>query len=163
MGYRAQQANSANPVTASMDRRGFPELAYTAVAMGLLLPFALSGQSAPIADYWAYVANESSDIVSLIRFGDDGFVEEKTITVGLHPADLDGAHGVSVSPDGAHWYVSLAHGTPYGKIWKFETGSSRFVFARRTTIRSRPRLDHLSATPRGNDQQVSVQLCNTID
>jgi len=47
--------------------------------------------------------------------------------VGPHPADLDGAHGVSVSPSGAHWYVSLAHGTPYGKIWKFATGTDQFV------------------------------------
>ncbi len=128
MGYQAQQANPVEPVTASMDRRRrFAELAYTTFAMGLLLPFGLVGQSAPNADYWVYVANESSDMVSLIRFGAAGLVEEKTITVGLHPADLDGAHGVSVSPDGVHWYVSLAHGTPYGKIWKFETGSDRFV------------------------------------
>lgn len=48
--------------------------------------------------YWAYVANESSDIVSLVRFDGQTVVEEKAIQVGFHPADLDGAHGITVSP-----------------------------------------------------------------
>ena len=79
------------------------------------------------ATYWVYVANESSDLVSLVRFDAHGAVEEKTIEVGYHPADIDGAHGLTVSPTGQHWYVSIAHGLPYGQIWKFETGTDRFV------------------------------------
>ncbi|MCZ6915209.1 MAG: YncE family protein, partial [Gemmatimonadetes bacterium] len=81
----------------------------------------------PEANYWIYVANESSDIVSRVRFGPDGIEEEKTISVGWHPADLDGAHGLFVAPTGDHWYLSLAHGRPFGTIWKFETGTDRFV------------------------------------
>jgi len=77
--------------------------------------------------YWAYVANESSDIVSLVRFDGTEVVEEKAITVGPHPADIDGAHGIAVSPNGAHWYVSIAHGQPYGQIWQMETGTDQFV------------------------------------
>lgn len=77
--------------------------------------------------YWAYVANESSDIVSLVRFDGTSVVEEKAISVGFHPADLDGAHGITVSPTGSHWYVSIAHGRPYGQIWKMETGTDQFV------------------------------------
>src|SRR2546425_6375520 len=34
------------------------------------------------------------------------------------PADIDGPHNVTVSPDGRFWYVSIAHGTPYGSLWK---------------------------------------------
>jgi DNA-binding beta-propeller fold protein YncE len=79
------------------------------------------------AKYWAYIANESSDIVSLVRFDGTDVVEEKTIKVGFHPADLDGAHGITVSPTGQHWYVSIAHGQPYGQIWKMETGTDQFV------------------------------------
>ncbi|MCZ6917812.1 MAG: YncE family protein, partial [Gemmatimonadetes bacterium] len=41
--------------------------------------------------------------------------------------DLDGAHGLFVAPTGDHWYLSLAHGRPFGTIWKFETGTDRFV------------------------------------
>ncbi|NIM52772.1 MAG: YncE family protein [Gemmatimonadales bacterium] len=86
-----------------------------------------ASQAPPPADYWVYVANESSDIVSRVRFGPDGIAEEKKIRVGVMPADLDGAHGLSVSRDGRHWYLSLAHGNPYGQVWKFATGSDRIV------------------------------------
>ncbi len=79
------------------------------------------------ATYWVYVANESSDIVSRVRFDGTTAVEEKQIGVGWHPMDLDGAHGLSVSPAGDYWYVSFAHGQPFGQIWKMETGTDRFV------------------------------------
>lgn len=88
---------------------------------------AAAQQSGATANYWVYVANESSDLVSRVRFGPEGVVEEKTIPVGIMPADLDGAHGMTVSPDGRFWYVSLAHGTPFGKIWKFTTGEDKLV------------------------------------
>ncbi len=81
----------------------------------------------PGATYWVYVANESSDLVSRVRFGPEGLVEEKTIPVGIMPADLDGPHGLTVSPDGRYWYVSLAHGTPFGRVWKFTTGHDELV------------------------------------
>ncbi len=83
--------------------------------------------AAPAASYWVYVANESSDLVSRVRFGPNGVVEEKTISVGIHPTDLDGAHGLFVAPNGRHWYLSLSHGRPYGAVWRFETGTDRFV------------------------------------
>ena len=44
---------------------------------------------------------------------------EAEIPVGIMPADNDGAHGLTVSPDGRHWYVTIAHGTPFGYVWKF--------------------------------------------
>ena len=109
---------------------------------GLLLLIGLAGGPPPATaqaadgsasadgpSYWVYVANESSDLVSRVRFdaGSGRVVEEKAIEVGKHPADLDGAHGITVSPDGRYWYVSIAHGQPYGQIWKHETGSDAFV------------------------------------
>ncbi len=92
---------------------------WVVVATGLLLAGPVAAQSHPT--YWAYVANELSDIVSLVRFDGREVVEEKAISVGFHPADLDGAHGITVSPNGTHWYVSIAHGQPYGQIWQMET------------------------------------------
>ncbi len=85
------------------------------------------GARAASADYWVYVANESSDIVSLLRFGADGAVNEKSIQIGYIPADLDGAHGLSVSPDGRYWYLTTAHGTPWGRLWQYETGTDSLV------------------------------------
>ena len=81
----------------------------------------------PASTYWVYVANESSDLVSRVRFGPDGALEEKTISVGIKPVDLDGAHGLTVSPAGDYWYVTLAHGTPYGMVWQYRTGTDEFV------------------------------------
>jgi DNA-binding beta-propeller fold protein YncE len=80
---------------------------------------ASSPAQTPEAKYWVYVANEASDAVSRVRFGPDGLVVERSIEVGIRPADIDGAHGVTVSPDGLYWYVSVAHGTPFGEVWKY--------------------------------------------
>lgn len=102
--------------------------AILAVGATLLAAASARAQTAgPAASYWVYVANESSDLVSRVRFGPEGLLEEKTIPVGIMPADLDGAHGLSVSPDGRYWYLSLAHGTPFGYVWQFETGTDRHV------------------------------------
>ena len=95
------------------------------IFVALLVAGPARAQSHPT--YWAYIANESSDIVSLVRFDGREVVEEKAIPVGFHPADLDGAHGITVSPNGTHWYVSIAHGQPYGQIWQMETGTDQFV------------------------------------
>lgn len=86
-----------------------------------------SGATRPDFRYWAFVANESSDLVSLVRFGPDGAALERDLEVGIMPADLDGAHGVRVSPGGRYVYVSLAHGTPFGRLWKLSTASGVLV------------------------------------
>ncbi len=79
-------------------------------------------------EYRLYVANESSDIVSRVVFRPGAGAEvEKEIPVGIMPADNDGAHGLTVSPDGAFWYLTIAHGTPYGYVWKFATGVDTLV------------------------------------
>lgn len=97
-------------------RAGLAALGLAAAVTGV------ASAQAPAARYWVYVANESSDLVSRVRFGPEGAVLEKDIPVGIMPADLDGPHGLAVSPDGRHFYVSLAHGTPFGRLWKFGTG-----------------------------------------
>jgi DNA-binding beta-propeller fold protein YncE len=78
----------------------------------------------PQARYWVYVANESSDLISLIRYGPEGIAVERDIPVGIMPADIDGAHGLSVEPGGRHYYLTIAHGTPNGQLWKFRTGDN---------------------------------------
>lgn len=84
---------------------------------------------APSDAYWVYVAAESADEVSLLRFAPEGLTVSKTIPVGSRPTEMEGPHGLRVSPDGAFWYVSLAHGNPFGFVHKFETGSDRWVGA----------------------------------
>jgi len=70
----------------------------------------------PTQDYLAFVASEAVDQIAVVRFGPSGIRIDRTATVGMMPADVDGPHGIAVSPDGKYYYVSTAHGTPYGLL-----------------------------------------------
>ncbi|WPP50374.1 YncE family protein [Catalinimonas niigatensis] len=78
-------------------------------------------------DYYIYVAAESEDEVSLIKFDGEKAETIKNIPVGVWPAEIEGPHGITVAPDGKHWYLSMAHGNPFGYLYKFETGSDEKV------------------------------------
>ncbi len=95
-----------------------------------LLIFTLPGANVLLAqDYYVYVAAESDDEVHMIHFNAEtqkGEISE-TIEVGTWPQENEGPHGLTISPDGDHWFVSIAHGMPYGKLWKYKTGSNEFV------------------------------------
>lgn len=80
--------------------------------------------TSPGAGYVVYVANESADVVSRVVFTPGvGARVEREIPVGIMPADIDGPHGLAVSPDRRSWYVSLAHGRPFGEVWKYEAAA----------------------------------------
>ncbi|MCY3964021.1 MAG: YncE family protein [Acidobacteria bacterium] len=81
----------------------------------------------PSRNYYAYVCAESEDEVSLIRFGPSGIEVTKTITVGSFPAEIEGPHGINVSAGGRYWYVSIAHGNPFGSIHKYATGTDEWL------------------------------------
>lgn len=90
----------------------------------------LSSSSNTLAQkYFFYVAAESDDIVELIEF--DAQKKEahivESIEVGTFPAENEGPHGMTVSQDGKHWFVTIAHGMPYGQVWKFETSTNKVV------------------------------------
>src|SRR5438552_4968260 len=68
--------------------------------------------------YRIFVSSESGDIVSQLTWDGVTLTTVKVVPVGIMPADIDGPHNVTVSPDGRFWYVSIAHGTPYGSLWK---------------------------------------------
>jgi DNA-binding beta-propeller fold protein YncE len=78
-------------------------------------------------DYWVYVVSESADRVQRVRFGPEGLRVESEREVGLMPVDIDGPHGVDVSHDGRFYYVSLAHGRPFGSLWKYRTDDDSVV------------------------------------
>jgi DNA-binding beta-propeller fold protein YncE len=73
----------------------------------------------PMQDYLALVASESVDEIAVLRFGPKGISVERKNRTGIMPADVDGPHGVAVSPDGKYYYVTTAHGTPFGFLWKY--------------------------------------------
>ena len=72
-------------------------------------------------NYYLYVASESDDTVSLLKFDGNKINEEKRIDVGFYPTEIEGPHGITVDPNGKFWYLTLAHGNPYGKIIKYST------------------------------------------
>ncbi len=97
---------------------------------GVGASFGLAGaQSAtgPQAVYYVYVCAESEDEVAIVRFGPDGLELAKTIPVGGLPAETEGPHGITVAPDGRHWYVSIAHGFPFGSVHKYETETDLWI------------------------------------
>ena len=80
-------------------------------------------------EYYAYVASESADEVALVRFDGETATVEETIRVGSIPIETEGAHGMTVAPDGEHWYVSIAHGKPFGRVVKYATATNERVGA----------------------------------
>ncbi len=80
----------------------------------------------PTRDYYAYVCAESEDEVYLVRFGPGGVAIDETIQVGSFPAEIEGPHGVNVSPAGDFWYVSISHGQPFGSIHKYSTATNEW-------------------------------------
>ena len=81
----------------------------------------------PVRSYYVYVCAESDDEVALVRYGPAGAEVVKTIRVGSYPNEIEGPHGINVDPDGRHWYVSIAHGLPFGSVHKYETGTDLWV------------------------------------
>jgi DNA-binding beta-propeller fold protein YncE len=86
---------------------------------GLLLPQVLAAQATD-PGYRVGVVSESGDIVSWLRPGEGTLAPDKVIPVGIMPADIDGPHNLTVSPDNRFYYISIAHGTPFGTLWKMD-------------------------------------------
>ncbi|MQA90759.1 MAG: YncE family protein [Gemmatimonas sp.] len=70
--------------------------------------------------YDVWVTSESADQVARIRFGPDGAEVVQSRDVGSMPVEIDGPHGVAVSPDGRYVYVTIGHGQPFGSLWKID-------------------------------------------
>ena len=92
-----------------------------------LILFLLVSNFVVSQSYYLYVASESEDTVSLLKFQNNKINELERITVGTYPTEIEGPHGITVDPNGKFWYLSLAHGNPFGKLVKYSTGSNEVV------------------------------------
>jgi DNA-binding beta-propeller fold protein YncE len=81
----------------------------------------------PAAIYRVWVGAESADRIHLVRFGPDGAAVEKTIEVGEVPTEMEGPHGLAISPDGRYLHMTTGHGVPDGKYWRYELGPDTLV------------------------------------
>ena len=90
-------------------------------------PTTLTAQDKPDKDYLVYVLSEAADKISLVRFGPAGARVERELLTGDMPIDIDGPHGIAVSRDQKSYFVSLAHGRPFGSVWKYSTKDDRVL------------------------------------
>jgi DNA-binding beta-propeller fold protein YncE len=111
-----------------------------------LCPTFVQSQTKPDKDYLVYVLSESADKIALVRFGPDGARVEQQFDTGDMPIDLDGPHGIVVSPDRQFYYVTLGHGRPFGTVWKYSTTDNTLV--KKTALGHFPAT--LDITPDGN-------------
>ncbi len=96
------------------------------VLAGILLPGAVAAQGAD-PGYRVGVVSESGDIVTWLKPGEGTLVQDKVVPVGIMPADIDGPHNITVSADNRFYYISIAHGTPFGTLWKMDAASDTLV------------------------------------
>jgi DNA-binding beta-propeller fold protein YncE len=96
---------------------------YIAVFLALVLLL----QTKPEKEYRFYVLSESADKISLIRFDGSKATIDRQIDTGDLPIDIDGPHGIVISPDRKFYYVSIAHGRPFGTVWKYSTRDDALI------------------------------------
>jgi len=112
----------------------------------VLRPTLLRAQTKPDREYLVYVLSEAADKISLVRFGPDGIRVDHQIDTGDMPVDIDGPHGIVVSPDRQFYFVSIAHGRPFGTVWKYSTKND--LVLGKTTLGYFPAT--MDITPDGN-------------
>lgn len=93
-------------------------------ALALLVGFAARSPS-PV--YRILVASESGDIVTELTWDGAALAVARVVPVGVMPAGIDGPHHVAAAPDGSAWYVTIAHGTPYGSLWKMSAATDSLL------------------------------------
>jgi YVTN family beta-propeller protein len=79
------------------------------------------------SDYRVAVVSESGDIATWLRPTHRSLVPERVVPIGIMPSDIDGPHNITVAPDGKSYYITVAHGTPFGSLWKLDTASDSLL------------------------------------
>ena len=97
-------------------------------------------------EYLLYVLSEDADKISLVSFNGQTARLDHQIDTGDMPVDIDGPHGIVISPDRRFYYVSIAHGRPFGTVWKYSTKDDSVLG--KTTLGPFPAT--MDITPDGN-------------
>ncbi|MEO0660847.1 MAG: hypothetical protein AAFZ87_04855, partial [Planctomycetota bacterium] len=96
------------------------------IAAAALLALPVVQPAAPV-DYRILVAAESADEVYDLGFDGENLVVRDIVPVGYQATEIEGPHGLTVAPDGRHWYVSIAHGKPNGLLYKYDARTHEAV------------------------------------
>ena len=110
-----------------MNIRNQAALMLTALLVTVFYPGFVRSQAGPDKEYLVYVVSESADKIALVRFGPTGARVDHQIDTGDMVIDIDGPHGLVLSPDRQFYYVSMAHGRPFGTVWKYSTKDDAVV------------------------------------
>ncbi|WP_396220475.1 YncE family protein [Gemmatimonas sp.] len=94
-----------------------------AVVLSMLCVSATLRAQPPARDYLVLVASESVDRVALVRFGPTGARVEREKYVGWSKMEVAGPHGVAITPSAKEYFVTIAHGTPFGKLVKYDAAT----------------------------------------
>lgn len=97
------------------------------LAFAALLLAAPAASLPPDPPYRLVVVSESGDIATWLRVQDGKLVTERVVPLGIMPADIDGPHNVAVAPDQKSYYVTIAHGTPFGTLWRLDAKNDTLI------------------------------------
>lgn len=100
---------------------------FLTIAVNFFATNAVLAQTKLDKDYLVYVVSEAADKIALVRFGPGGARVDHDLQTGDMPVDIDGPHGIVMSPDRQFYYVSIAHGRPFGLVWKYSAKDDRVV------------------------------------
>lgn len=96
----------------------------SAALLALVAALPAAAQQAP---YKVAVTSESGDIVTWVTPGAGTLAQDRVVPVGVMPADIDGPHNITMSPDRKSYYVSIAHGTPFGTLWRYDAATDTVI------------------------------------
>jgi len=94
--------------------------------LGSLLAAPLLAQQAE-PRYKVAIVSESGDIVTWLKPNGHQLVVDRVVPVGIMPADIDGPHNIAMAPDMKSYFVTIAHGVPFGTLWRFDTATDSLI------------------------------------
>jgi YVTN family beta-propeller protein len=94
--------------------------------LGLLVASPALSQTTS-TDFRVAVVSESADIATWLKPTATGLVTDRVVPIGIMPSDIDGPHNITVAPDGKSYYITVAHGTPFGSLWKLDVASDSLL------------------------------------
>ena len=77
--------------------------------------------------YRVGVVSESGDIVTWLKPAGASLVVDRVVPVGIMPADIDGPHNITVAPDMRSYFVTIAHGVPFGTLWRLDADNDSLI------------------------------------
>jgi YVTN family beta-propeller protein len=77
--------------------------------------------------YRIAAVSESGDVATWLKPTGSGLAIDRVVPVGIMPSDIDGPHHIAIAPDGKSYYITIAHGTPFGSLWKLDIASDSLL------------------------------------